>query len=472
MSVREKKQPATSLRVYNSGYMTYHSSTKIKNIIKGETYLFEDLDTLPITVERDTIAVVLKGDLSSSQHSVEVLNHRMVYISTSDLNITQDLIGENVIITTKTAKFEGRLLKWDSNSAIIKREEKIVIVSDIISIEGENTIDESYGKPPSIDIDYKSTSNMTNAKLEVSYVADEVNWDMGYVVILSPDFKSITMMRAVATVTNNSGKTYKDVGISFISGNANKTYDNYGSMRKESAYLASAPSASRLEKKTGSSETEISEYFEYDKNLYSNNELPNNRSTEFELFTHININSSKISALPILSYLTGSPKDKQLRYGIEFKNKNSLPGGNVTVYQETESDILGVYLGKQSIETKTKGSLIRLRLGNTMHITSSYKVTKEDKQATGIDAGIEKSKITIEGEIERQKKNKELEDIVVRVLYPVYGKVENMKVLIDGKEPNSINSEMDEGNVRFDIPIFKNQLKIRFNIVFEIRYLY
>lgn len=219
-----------------------------------------------------------------------------------------------------------------------------------------------------------------SAQVELSYLTQGMSWQSDYVLTLGSASKAD--MRGWVTLTNNSGKTFKDAKLKLIAGDvqraqAPRTPGAFS--RSGAADLAFAPPQF--------SEESLFEYHMY--TLQRPASVRNNEMKQVSLFEASGITfEKKLIIDSMLNFGMYYPSEGEVGTGdikplakVEFKNTKEndlgipLPKGRVKVYQRDGAGSVQM-VGEDSIDHTPKDERLSLTLGRSFDVRATRKRTK------------------------------------------------------------------------------------------------
>jgi len=289
--------------------------------------------------------------------------------------------------------------------------------------------------------------------VELLYLTNSINWRADYVLVL--DEKDITSnLSGWVTIDNRSGATYKDAKLKLVAGDINRVKED---IRREGLIakadvMAAAPPQFKEEA-----------FFEY--HIYTLDRkatVKENQTKQISLLDAQNIPLKKEFVYRGATYYF------QNRYGdkitaekvkvfVEIQNRKEdnlgmpLPKGIVRVYKHDNDGSLQ-FVGEDSIDHTPKDEKIRIKLGNAFDIAATRKQMQWEKV----------SKDTIETAFEISLRNHKKEDVVVKVIEPLYG---DWKVL----ESSHTYTKEDVSTISFNVPV-KKDTETKLNYKVRIKY--
>lgn len=274
--------------------------------------------------------------------------------------------------------------------------------------------------------------------LEVLYLTNGLNWRSDYVLVLdAKDVKSA--LEGWVTIDNKSGTMYRDAKLKLVAGDINRVKAE--APRREKGMMAADVMAAAAPQFR---EEGLFEYHMY--TLERKTTIKENQTKQISLLDAENIPVKKeFIYRGVVSYYQNRYTDRltteKVAVFVELQNRKEhnlgmpLPKGVVRVYKQ-DSDGSLQFVGEDAIDHTPKDEKIRIKLGNAFDIAATRKQMSWEKIA----------KDTIETSFEISIRNHKQEDVVVKVVEPLYG---DWKVLESSLPPK----REDARTVSFDVPV-------------------
>ncbi|HVB98286.1 MAG TPA: DUF4139 domain-containing protein [Candidatus Dormibacteraeota bacterium] len=277
--------------------------------------------------------------------------------------------------------------------------------------------------------------------LEVSYLADQMNWDANYVLDLTRNGQKGSIDGWV-TLKNNSGAAFENASLSLVAGQVHRAAGPgprpMPMMLRAQAAVVGGVGGQFTQQATG-------EYHLYQLNRRV--DLRSNESKQIHLLsapavpvveTYVVEGHSEIfrTRLP-----QGAPTPVPASVYLSFRNDagaglgEPLPAGTVRVYQP-DSQGNPIFLGEDRIDHTPKGETARLNIGNAFDITARRRQT---------DFRVISPRVR-ESAFEVTLHNHKSEPVTVEVREPVGGSWELVGSNFPAKKPNAFTLE-------FDVPV-------------------
>jgi hypothetical protein len=277
--------------------------------------------------------------------------------------------------------------------------------------------------------------------LEVLYLTNGLNWRADYVLLL--DARDVNAsLEGWVTIDNKSGTTYRDAKLKLVAGDINRVRAEVARREKGMMAADTLAAAAPQFKEEG-----LFEYHMY--TLERKATIKENQTKQISLLDAENIPVRKEFVYRgVTSYYQNRYPERMMteKVGVfvELQNRKEhnlgmpLPKGVVRVYKQ-DSDRSLQFIGEDAIDHTPKDEKIRIKLGNAFDIAAARKQMTWERIA----------KDTIETSFEVSLRNHKKEDILVKVVEPLYG---DWKVLESSLSPK----REDAQTVSFDVPVKKD----------------
>ncbi len=312
--------------------------------------------------------------IESENHSFDVLEQNYEYdLINSDKTLAKSLDKEIWVISPNDKAVSGRLLSFsdynimllDENNqlTILNRNDKQKILLKDFAKDGKHFIT----KPTLV---WKLKAKKSGKqKAHISYLSRGLNWRTDYVALLNDDVSKIKLASWV-TVTNKSGRVYKNAQLKLMAGEMNLVQENNYGYRTKAAPRAEM----MLEDMSGFNEKSFFEYHLY--SLGRKTDIGNNQIKQIQLFPETtakiikkyrirSYNSDKTSVVVILD------NSKKNNLGI------ALPAGIIRLYKKDGNDL--EFIGENKIKHTPKDEKIEIEIGKAFDIASERSVLSSER---------------------------------------------------------------------------------------------
>jgi hypothetical protein len=364
---------AVALTVYNDGNAII-KETRAISIPEGASEIrFED-----VAATIDPTSVTFKS--LTDPEGTTILEQNYEYDLVSADKILEKYLGKPVSVVTQSGTaYQGTLLSFDAGQVVVGggKEEPLSIVArqqNVKSITADKLPEGLIIKPTLMWL--LQAAKGGDQKVQVAYSASQCSWKADYSAILDADDKNMDFSGWV-TLTNNSGKTYKDAALKLIAGEVHRAEQPRpmagGAMRME--LKAAAP---QFEEKA------FAEYHMY--TLPRATTIKDNQIKQIELLT--------ASAVPVEKKYLFDPmrgfspwwqapmqedqfsvaEKGKVQTFIIFRNDEKsnmgmpLPAGRVRLFKYDGKDL--EFVGEDSIDHTPKDEKVELNMGVAFDISA------------------------------------------------------------------------------------------------------
>ena len=437
-------QTAVEVTVYNSNIGLIKDTRNI-NLPKG----VGELQFMDVAATIRPVTVAVKSLNSANQFMVLEQNYE--YDLMNSQKLLDKYVGKTVKIVDEN-KFQGTAKEVEAELLSNNNGQIYRINGEIyLGYEGRIVlpqIPENLIAKPTLTWMYQNNSS-TSHKIEVSYLANNINWIADYVMTIDQDDK-LAGLNGWVTVDNKSGTEYRDATLKLVAGDVNRVREERV-MRRDSMVLEASAS---FEAK-GFQQESFFEYHIYD--LQRPTTIKNNQTKQISLLGADGINIQKEFIVQGDRYYFQNrtldiPKAKvgvYLKFKNEEKNKLGmpLPAGTIRLYKADSKGKLQ-FIGEDRIGHTPKNEEIKLKIGDAFDVVAERKQT--DYQNIGTRA--------VETAWEVVIRNHKKEDIVVDVIEPVWGEWTIM-------ESSHKHEKLDAQNIKFSLPVSKDgEVKLRYRV--------
>ncbi len=380
-------------------------------------------------------------ELVDKSKSVAILEQNYAYDLVSPDKIYSKYIDKDIDLYNKDGQlFSGTLLSFSSGSLVLRdKSDKIQIIrlDQIVNVNFPELPEGLITRPT---LFWKYDSNFSGkADAHVSYQTGGMSWTAEYVGILSNDEKSMNL-NGWASITNNSGATYKDATLKLVAGSVN---------RAPAPRAGGAMDYERLMVKAAVPSFEEKAFFEY--HLYTLPRpatLANNEIKQISLFDPASTTVEKV-----YNYYPDQDA-KNVSVKLKFKNSKEtglgmpLPAGRVRIFK-ADTDKSMILLGEDRIDHTPKDEEVKLTIGNAFDVKAEMKIKDFSKISSKID----------EQTIELTLRNHKDQDISVNIEKKLYG---DWDILESSHEYEKI----DASTIKFVVPVKANGKTV---VTFKVR---
>lgn len=376
------------------------------------------------------------------------------YDLVSPLKLLSKYIDKKVkIAMSDGAAYEGRLASFDGQNLIVMNE-----ASGLLNMVGrtENIRDISFPELPEGLITkptlvWEIFCNKPGKHLtEVSYIANQINWNADYVAVLDKHDKKIDLNGWV-TIDNKSGATYKNAKLKLIAGDVRRvredrvaSYEAYGLEQVKVA--KAAPSFAEKP------------FFEY--HMYTLEEIVTVRDNQTKQLSLLASNDVPVDKILVFESKSEGYSDLREKAKVMLEIMNSkenklgipLPKGKVRVYKKDDDESMQ-FIGEDNIDHTPKDERIRLYIGDAFDVVGGRRRTNF-KEGPGFFR-------SIEGSYEISLRNHKEEDVEVVVVEHLY-RYSNWKIIASSNDYIKKDAQTVEFKVK--VPKGKEETKVSYTV--------
>jgi hypothetical protein len=201
--------------------------------------------------------------------------------------------------------------------------------------------------------------------IQLSYLSGGFSWDVTYNTVWDD---RILALNSWVTISNTSGKAFKDVNLKLIAGDINRVYDDYYKYGREMYMEADGMAAG-----TGYAPSFEEKAF-HDFHMYTLDQkvsFANNQTKQITLYPTQNVKATAVYEYPVWSDGVSSV--------IKFKNTEDnglgkpLPKGTIKVYKKDTDGNLE-FIGEDSIDHTSKNEEVTVNTGKAFDLVASTMV--------------------------------------------------------------------------------------------------
>jgi len=364
-------QAEDQVTIYNENFSLIRSSLTL-DLKKGLQSYY--MDNIPSTIEANSVII------KPLKTGFEVFSQNYEYDLANSDKILQKYIGKEIVVITKSDdKFRGTLQFNDHQSVgIIESTSKklnLIRVEEIRNFNLAELPDNFFLKPT---LHWRlNTKQAGSYPLDLSYICKGMGWNVTYNTVWN-DKENILEINSWVTITNNTGKTFKDIKLKLVAGDVQKVQE-FRQKRHIKEYGLS------LDGLAGSSAPEFEEKAFHDFHLYTLSDkvsINNKQTKQLRLYP-----TASVRAESKYEYQTYEEKISSM---IEFTNSKKsglglpLPKGIIKIYKLDETDNNLEFIGEDRINHTAIKEEVKLTTGFAFDIIGETKVVLQRKISKNI----------------------------------------------------------------------------------------
>lgn len=388
----------TIVTVYNSN-LGVVSETRSMDFTKGTGQVA--VQDVPTAIDATSVTF----ELVNSDQSIAILEQNYAYDLVSPDQIYRRYIDKQIELIDKDGKlYSGTLLSVANGSVTLSDENggiKIILLGNIAEVNFPVLPDGLITKPTLFwryisDVEGKVEGTMT-------YQTSGINWSAEYVGILNENEDKLNLS-GWSSITNNSGKTYKDAILKLVAGDINRVQDKKGAYPR-------AMEMSMATMDAGSQGFEEKAFFEY--HMYTlprTATIANREVKQIALFEPADPGIKKAFVY--------NPDRNPTKVAVMLKCMNSennnlgipLPAGRVRLFKADDDGSL-VLLGEDKIDHTPKNEELEFKVGYAFDITAEERVMAQNRISKKVE----------ERDFEIELNNRKNEPVTIEVEKRFYG---------------------------------------------------
>ena len=414
-----------AVTVYNSN-LGVVTETRLLAFDKGVNRLaFRDV---PAQID----AASVRFDIPEGSGKVTILEQNYAYDLVSPEQLYNKYIDNEIELIDKDGRlYSGTLLAFGSNAVTLMDKSgriKVVRLDNVTEVDFPS-LPEGLITRPTLFWLYNSESSQS-LKCQVSYQTAGLDWTAEYIGLLGPDEAKLDLS-GWASITNNSGKTYKDATLKLVAGEINKAQPEAVPFRKG---LAAA-----MVEQAGFEEKE---FFEY--HMYS---LPRTATVADKEIKQISLFEPASTAVKKIYTYRPDRHPKNVEVTLEFVNAQAaglgmpLPAGRVRVFK-ADTDGSLILLGEDRLNHTPRDEEVRLKVGNAFDVVGEEKLLDQRRISQQVE----------ERQYEVEIRNRKTQDITVTIEKQLFGFWEILQSDLE-------YTKEDANTVTFALPVKAGEAK-------------
>ncbi len=424
-----------AVTVYNSN-LGVVSEVRTLQFEKGVHRLaFRDV---PSQIDASTV----RFEIEDSEHQATILEQNYAYDLVSPEKMYGKYIDKEIELVDKEGKlYTGTLLAFSGGAVTLQEKSGTIKIVQLANITEVNfpTLPEGLITRPTLFWLY--TSDFAGpVECRVSYQTSGMTWTAEYVGVLSSDEKKLHLS-GWSSITNTSGKTYRDATLKLIAGEIHRARQEQPSrlMKMAAAEMASGKG---FEEKA---------FFEY--HLYT---LPRKVTLADKELKQISLFEPAKTDVEKVFVYRPDRNAKNVEVALKFKNSKAsglglpLPAGRVRLFKADDDGSL-ILLGEDRIEHTPKDEELNLKVGYAFDIAAEERLMNQTRISKQVE----------EREYEVELRNHKTEAVTIRVEKKLYG----YWTIVSS---NYEYTKKDASTVYFDIPVNADEtVTLKYTVRFE-----
>ena len=386
-----------AVTVYNSN-LGVVSKTRTLDFEKGVGRLaFTDV---PSMIDATSVQFeVLQG-----AGGISILEQNYAFDLVSPDKIYAKYVDKRVDLVDKEGNtYSGTLLAHDGGAATLMDDGgriKIVSLANIAEVNFPVLPEGLITRPTLFWLYHADSQGERNCR--VGYQTSGMNWSAEYVGVLNDD-ESRLDLSGWASITNNSGKTYRDARLKLIAGDISRAAPptpRWAGAKTTVDMMAMESAA--FEEKT---------FFEY--HMYT---LPRAATLADREIKQISLfDPARATINKVYRYLAG-PGSKSVEVAIKFKNSEAsglgmpLPEGRIRMFK-ADADGMLVLLGEDRIKHTPKDEELKVQVGTAFDIVAEERTVSRSRISSKVE----------EHCFEIELRNHKTEPVTIEVEKQLYG---------------------------------------------------
>ncbi len=336
----------SSLVVYNSNIGLVHEERPLRLDKNSHSIIYKDVASSIIT---ESINLKLpKG--------VQLYSQQYRYDKLTLAKLLEYNIGKKV----KVGKDSFTLLAANNKEAILKNKKGNIVTRESKAIIFDKIPNRLLSKP-SLLWNVKTDKNI-NAKLELDYLIKNIKWSANYVLDI---VKNRANLRGFITLTNNSGKNFKNTTLYTLAGTINRVRNPQPRIMYSKMMAQNRPMVQ---------ESSHEGYHIY--KIPFKVTLANKEKTQinFQNFQNIKVQREYEAQMSNPLFFHGESNINVNQYITLQKLDTPLPSGVVRIYSKLHDT--SILLGESSIKHTPKNEALKLKIGVNFDIKVKQSILK------------------------------------------------------------------------------------------------
>ncbi|RKX28138.1 MAG: DUF4139 domain-containing protein [Candidatus Zixiibacteriota bacterium] len=427
-----------AVTIYNSN-LGVVSENRTLDFSKGIGQL--DFKDVPSAIDASSVTF----DVIDKSGSVAILEQNYAYDLVSPEKIYSRYIDKGIDLIDKEGKlYSGNLLAYSSGAVTLKEKSGGIKIVQLVNITEVNFPELPDGLITRPTLFWRYSSDHDGPlDCRVGYQTSGLSWSAEYIGVLSDDEDNLDLS-GWSSITNNSGKTYKDATLKLVAGDIHRARPERGRGMDMKMLSMAAPSDAGFEEKA---------FFEY--HLYT---LPRKATVADKEIKQISLFEPASTTVEKKFIYRPDRNPKKVEVAINFTNSTAaglgmpLPSGRVRLFKADDDGSL-ILLGEDRIDHTPRDEELNIKVGYAFDIAAEERLMQRDKISNQVEDR------TFEIELRNRKES----SVIVKIEKKIWGFWE----IVESDHPYIVK---DAQTLQFDVPIEAGEtIVVKFRIRFTQR---
>ncbi|MEA2030129.1 MAG: DUF4139 domain-containing protein [candidate division Zixibacteria bacterium] len=359
-----------AVTVYNSN-LGVVSETRTLDFNKGIGQL--DFTDVPSAIDASSVIF----NVIDKSGRVAILEQNYAYDLVSPEKIYSRYVDKEIELIDKEGKlYSGNLLAYNSGAVTLKEKSggiKIVQLANITEVNFPELPDGLITRPT---LFWRYSSDHSGPlDCRVGYQTSGLEWSAEYVGVLSENEDNLDLS-GWSSITNNSGKTYKDATLKLVAGDIHRAHPERGRGIEKNMMTMAAPSKAGFEEKA---------FFEY--HLYT---LPRKATVADKEIKQISLFEPASTTVEKKFIYRPDRNPKKVEVAINFTNSAAaglgmpLPSGRVRLFKADDDGSM-ILLGEDRIDHTPRNEELNIKVGYAFDIAAEERQMQRDKISSKVE---------------------------------------------------------------------------------------